>query len=70
MLERATQRERTYQHRWTVGDTVMWDNRGVCTARGPMHPNRSREMLRTIVPGNEPIQWPVRKQLGHQTQIS
>ena len=29
LLEHATQRERVYRHRWTVGDLVMWDNR--CT---------------------------------------
>ena len=35
LMEHATQRPFVYQHRWTVGDLVMWDNR--CT----MHRGRS-----------------------------
>jgi alpha-ketoglutarate-dependent 2,4-dichlorophenoxyacetate dioxygenase len=29
LLEHATQRPFVYQHRWQVGDLVMWDNRAV-----------------------------------------
>jgi alpha-ketoglutarate-dependent 2,4-dichlorophenoxyacetate dioxygenase len=29
LLEHATQREFVFQHRWKVGDLVMWDNRAV-----------------------------------------
>jgi alpha-ketoglutarate-dependent 2,4-dichlorophenoxyacetate dioxygenase len=29
LLEHATQRENVYTHEWSLGDTVMWDNR--CT---------------------------------------
>ena len=29
LLERSTTPDRVYRHEWTVGDTVIWDNRGV-----------------------------------------
>jgi alpha-ketoglutarate-dependent sulfate ester dioxygenase len=56
LLERATVRERVYSHAWSVGDTVIWDNRGVLHRAAPYDPNSQREMLRTTVLGDEPIQ--------------
>jgi alpha-ketoglutarate-dependent sulfate ester dioxygenase len=56
LLARATRPERTYQHRWTVGDTVIWDNRGVLHRALPYSSDSPREMLRTTVLGDEPIQ--------------
>lgn len=56
LLGRATRPERTYQHRWTVGDTVIWDNRGVLHRAIPYSSDSPREMLRTTVLGDEPIQ--------------
>ena len=41
---------------WSVGDTVIWDNRGVLHRAAPYDPDSSREMLRTTVLGDEPIQ--------------
>ena len=29
LLARATTPERVYRHQWSVGDMVIWDNRGV-----------------------------------------
>ncbi|HTO81474.1 MAG TPA: TauD/TfdA family dioxygenase, partial [Methylomirabilota bacterium] len=29
LLEHATQRQFVYQHKWRVGDVVIWDNRAV-----------------------------------------
>lgn len=55
LLERATRPDRTYQHHWTVGDTVIWDNRGVLHRAVPYAPDSPREMLRTTVLGDEPI---------------
>jgi alpha-ketoglutarate-dependent taurine dioxygenase len=54
LLERAT--AKVYSHSWSVGDTVIWDNRGVLHRAAPYDPDSSREMLRTTVLGNEPIQ--------------
>jgi alpha-ketoglutarate-dependent taurine dioxygenase len=56
LLERATRSERTYRHHWTVGDTVIWDNRGVLHRALPYASDSPREMLRTTVLGDEPIQ--------------
>jgi alpha-ketoglutarate-dependent taurine dioxygenase len=56
LLDRATRPERTYRHRWSVGDTVIWDNRGVLHRALPYAIDSPREMLRTTVLGDEPIQ--------------
>jgi alpha-ketoglutarate-dependent taurine dioxygenase len=56
LLERATVPERVYRHAWSVGDTVIWDNRGVLHRAAPYDPTSPREMLRTTVLGDEPIQ--------------
>ncbi|MFB1297971.1 TauD/TfdA dioxygenase family protein [Mycobacterium sp. pW049] len=56
LLERATRPELVYSHRWSVGDTVIWDNNGVLHRAAPYDPESQREMLRTTVLGDEPIQ--------------
>ena len=56
LLARATRPERVYRHEWAVGDTVMWDNRGVLHRVIPYDAASPREMLRTTILGNEPIQ--------------
>jgi alpha-ketoglutarate-dependent sulfate ester dioxygenase len=55
LLAGATRPEHTYQHRWEVGDTVIWDNRGVLHRALPYAANSAREMLRTTILGDEPI---------------
>jgi alpha-ketoglutarate-dependent taurine dioxygenase len=56
LLRRATVPDNVYSHAWSIGDTVIWDNRGVLHRAAPYDPNSSREMLRTTVLGDEPIQ--------------
>jgi alpha-ketoglutarate-dependent taurine dioxygenase len=56
LLERATGADKIYSHNWSVGDTVIWDNRGVLHRAAPYDPDSPREMLRTTVLGDEPIQ--------------
>ena len=56
LLDRATRPELVYSHRWSVGDTVIWDNNGVLHRAAPYDPSSPREMLRTTVLGDEPIQ--------------
>lgn len=56
LLRRCTAPERVYRHEWSVGDTVIWDNRGVIHRAAPYDPDSPREMLRTTVLGDEPIQ--------------
>ncbi|MGB5794676.1 MAG: TauD/TfdA family dioxygenase [Mycolicibacter algericus] len=55
LLERATVPDKVYRHNWAVGDTVIWDNRGVLHRAAPYDPDSPREMLRTTVLGDEPI---------------
>ena len=40
----------------TVGDTVVWDNTGVVHRAAPYDASSPRELLRTTVFGDEPIQ--------------
>lgn len=56
LLDRATRPELVYRHSWSVGDTVIWDNNGVLHRAVPYDPDSPREMLRTTVLGDEPIQ--------------
>lgn len=56
LLDRATRPELVYRHRWSVGDTVIWDNNGVLHRAGRYAPDSDRLMLRTTVLGDEPIQ--------------
>jgi alpha-ketoglutarate-dependent taurine dioxygenase len=55
LLARATRPERVHRHEWTVGDTVIWDNRGVLHRAAPYPADSPREMLRTTVLGVEHI---------------
>ncbi|ORV63091.1 taurine catabolism dioxygenase TauD [Mycobacterium europaeum] len=55
LLARATGADKVYSHHWAVGDTVIWDNRGVLHRAAPYDPTSQREMLRTTVLGDEPI---------------
>jgi alpha-ketoglutarate-dependent taurine dioxygenase len=56
LLERAATRENVYRHEWSVGDLVMWDNRGVVHRVEPYDAKSGREMIRTTLVGDEPIQ--------------
>ncbi|HLX79077.1 MAG TPA: TauD/TfdA family dioxygenase [Burkholderiales bacterium] len=46
LLEHATQRQFVYQHRWQVGDLVMWDNRAVLHRGRRFDLSERREMRR------------------------
>jgi alpha-ketoglutarate-dependent 2,4-dichlorophenoxyacetate dioxygenase len=46
LLEHATQRQFVYQHRWKVGDMVMWDNRAVLHRGRRFDFSKRREMRR------------------------
>ncbi len=55
LLARATSPNRVYLHVWSMGDTVIWDNRGVLHRAAPYDADSGREMLRTTILGDEPI---------------
>ncbi|MCW2589856.1 MAG: putative taurine catabolism dioxygenase [Mycobacterium sp.] len=56
LLGRVTMPDKVYSHDWSLGDTVIWDNQGVLHRASPYDPDSPREMLRTTVLGDEPIQ--------------
>ncbi len=55
LVRRATTPDRVYRHDWRVGDTVIWDNRGVFHRALPYDAGSGREMHRTTLLGEEPI---------------
>jgi alpha-ketoglutarate-dependent taurine dioxygenase len=56
LLERATTPDLVYRHSWRKGDTVLWDNRGLLHHVVKYDTREPREMWRTTVLGQEPIQ--------------
>jgi alpha-ketoglutarate-dependent taurine dioxygenase len=56
LLERATTSEHLCRYEWSVGDTAIWDNRGVLHRVEPYDSDSPREMLRTSLLGDEPIE--------------
>ena len=49
----ATSEPYNYTHKWTIGDTVMWDNRTSLHRATPYDPAAGRMMHRTILNGTE-----------------
>ncbi len=56
LLARSTTPDRVYRHEWAVGDMVIWDNRGVLHRACRYDPTSPRDMHRTTLHGEEPIQ--------------
>jgi alpha-ketoglutarate-dependent taurine dioxygenase len=56
LLDRSTTPDRVYRHTWNVGDTVIWDNRGVLHRACPYDATSPRDMHRCTLAGNEAIQ--------------
>ena len=56
LIEFATQPRFTYSHTWHVGDLVIWDNRGVLHRACRYDATSPRDMHRTTLYGDEPIQ--------------
>ena len=56
LLARATRPDRVYRHEWDVGDLVIWDNRGVLHRACRYDASSARDMHRTTIAGDEPIQ--------------
>lgn len=49
----ATKPQFSYRHKWTVGDTVIWDNTGTMHRATPYDPNAGRRLHRTKLQGEE-----------------
>jgi alpha-ketoglutarate-dependent taurine dioxygenase len=56
LLAWSTSPERVYRHEWEVGDMVIWDNRGVLHRACPYDETSPRDMHRTTLHGDEPVQ--------------
>ncbi len=56
LLARSTTEDRVYRHHWSLGDMVIWDNRGVLHRACRYDPTSRRDMHRTTLHGNEAIQ--------------
>jgi len=56
LVARSTTPERIYRHEWSVGDLVIWDNRGVLHRACRYDPTSPRDMHRTTLSGDEVIQ--------------
>ena len=50
-----TQPRFVYEHRWSVGDIVYWDNRAVLHARTAFDPNERRVLRRISLAGGRPF---------------
>ena len=48
----ACQAPRTYFHRWTEGDAVLWDNRCLMHRATPHDPGQARRMWHTRIAGD------------------
>ena len=58
LCDEACRPPRTWKHRWTEGDLVMWDNRAVLHRGHPYPADRLRRMVRTTVAGDDPAnEW-------------
>jgi alpha-ketoglutarate-dependent taurine dioxygenase len=55
LLARSTRPERVYRHHWSVGDLVIWDNRGVLHRASRYDADSRRDMHRTTLYGDEPV---------------
>jgi len=53
LLDWVTQPDFVYQHRWTVGDVVLWDNRPTLHKVMPYDPKHRRVLQRTELKGTE-----------------
>ena len=56
LLARATTPDHVFRHEWGEGDMVIWDNRGVLHRACPYDATSPRDMHRTTLTGDEPIQ--------------
>jgi taurine dioxygenase len=54
MFETIERPEFIYEHRWRVGDLILWDNRCTLHARRDFNPEENRWMRRVTIKGDRP----------------
>jgi taurine dioxygenase len=52
LFDHQEQPQFIYEHRWTRGDLVIWDNRCMLHARGDFNANELRKLRRVTVKGD------------------
>jgi taurine dioxygenase len=52
LFDHQEQRQFIYEHRWTPGDLVIWDNRCILHARGDFNADELRKLRRVTVKGD------------------
>jgi len=55
VFDHQEQAQFQYEHRWEVGDLVIWDNRWTLHARRDFPPTHLRKLRRTAVKGERPV---------------
>jgi alpha-ketoglutarate-dependent taurine dioxygenase len=55
LLARASEPEQVFTHKWSLGDLVMWDNRGTMHRATHYSEDSGRRMHRVTLVGDEPI---------------
>jgi alpha-ketoglutarate-dependent taurine dioxygenase len=58
LMRHATQDKYVYQHKWQLGDLVIWDNTGAMHRVLPFDKDSGREFHRCTLNGEEPITAP------------
>src|SRR5687767_15567478 len=54
----ATQPQFWYEHHWSVGDVVVWDNRAILHRRDPFDSDSRRVLYAAQVEGHRPYEAP------------
>ena len=55
LMEHATQSQFVYQHDWTIGDLLIWDNTGTMHRVTPYDPDSGRLLSRTTLDAEEAL---------------
>lgn len=58
LWDHATQPRFWYEHKWSVGDVVVWDNRATLHRRDPFDSNTRRVLYAAQVEGHRPYEAP------------
>ena len=58
LWERCTQPAFWYEHKWAVGDVVVWDNRAILHRRDPFESTSRRVLYAAQVEGHKPFEAP------------
>ena len=58
LWEHCAQPRFWYEHQWSVGDVVVWDNRAILHRRDPFESSRRRVLYAAQVEGHKPFEAP------------